>query len=275
MVRRFIRRVEKGEPGGQPGPTKAAEEARLKILEMLGSGKITAEQALKLLEVVEPKPPTTVGIPPGAAAFAFTTQADSQVESFPDGDEIVKTISSAGIDLVRVENPNGRITVVGWDKPEIQVTARRVSGERTHAGVAVHQEDATLVIKAGNPTGIGHGFFPMGAMFERGHHTSVALEVSVPADMDTKMWSANAAVFAEGLAGETKVTTVNGSIHCSNISGGLKAGTTNGAIDLRELRTDDTRVKTVNGRILVALTETRKGECTAGTVNGSPMIDGP
>jgi len=210
-------------------------EEKLRIVQMVGEGKITAEEAEKLLSAMEASDPAAREntqpapdreVPPHSEAGSSTTSGetdeDAQSRSFP----------AAGIRRVRVSFKSGDITVRGADTGEITAVfdgsapTCEVSGD-------------TLEIKSG---GNAFGFFGMGNL------RSCNATITLPRDMKIELKSANGDISAEDINADTAVSAVNGDISLRKVSGRLKLSTVNGDLD-GEVDSSDARITTVNGDI--------------------------
>ncbi len=215
-----------------------------------------------------------------------------------------KTVPAADISKLSVRNLNGNISVQPWDRPEIQIEAKKrvnhSSQEKAEEyarkiEIAVETKEGTVEVRTVLPGQKDdwdwvEGLFSLDWLFE-GHlrGTAVSYAISAPRRMDTELMSTNGGVQigamegradlrttngilkAEGAKGELKGRTTNGAISLSGLAGGCDASTTNGKITVEflSLGGQGCELRTTNGGIRVTLPENVRADLEAATTNGT------
>lgn len=184
---------------------------------------------------------------------------------------------------------SGKITVRGWDQPDVKIQATKENGSlrfdatSNRVTLRVDQEgeggrprgDATYDVSvprgtrlrlqtgSGNVTASGSqgeisATTVSGAIDVSGGRRQVALE------------SVSGPIRASQITGELRAQNVSGSVRAENVSGRLEAWTVNGAIRLIGVRANDIRTETVGGDIVytgrVATGGTYDFESHSGTI---------
>jgi len=156
---------------------------------------------------------------------------------------------------IQIENPSGRLTIVGWDRDEIHVTGTLAQGARLDFDITAGQ--AAIEVD-----GEGH------------HHDSSrgsVLEVHVPKasrlDIDGAI---NTSIDVQGVEGRVSAETVNGNISVVGAATEVDVETVNGQVEVRG-GPRRVRAESVNGDVLV---EGASGDVEASTVNGALEIRG-
>src|SRR5215813_13736909 len=143
-----------------------------------------------------------------------------------------KAFSMEGVSKVSVENVNGRVEAMAWDKPYLKVravkTANGGNAEETLrlTEIRVRKTGDQIRIETVNPN--RHrlfGFLDFGS-----HNARVNYEVWIPARADARLETCNGAVHADGFTGSLSCDSVNGPIEIRNMDGPLKATTVNGSL---------------------------------------------
>ena len=157
---------------------------------------------------------------------------------------------------VQLENSNGSVEIVGWDKNTIEIDGTKYAGseERLHEiKIDVSQSPTSVSIRTIPPMPrIGN----FGARYV----------IHVPRRVELQnISSSNGAIRVETIEGHSRLKTSNGGIRAFALQGTLDARTSNGTIDLSEV-VGDTSVHTSNGGIKA---DVKKGNFEATTSNGS------
>ncbi|MEJ1971218.1 MAG: DUF4097 family beta strand repeat-containing protein [Lacunisphaera sp.] len=154
---------------------------------------------------------------------------------------------------IHVENTNGSVEIIAWDKAEVALEAEK-SANNEEALALLH-----LKIESG-PT---------------------RLKIKTEREKSWKFWdTANAAVHYKLMvpAGVSldKIDVVNSNIHVTGVKGSVNLDTVNGSIDAKDLAGPG-RFDTVNGSIRVAYAAlpAHADEISLDTVNGSCTLKLP
>ncbi len=114
-----------------------------------------------------------------------------------------------------------------------------------------------------------------GRMSTRQNDTSVEWEVRIPAGVEFHARNVNGDVTAEGLTGDVRVSTVNGDVDVET-TGAAQAQTVNGDVYAAFDRlTDDVEFETVNGSVVLDVSNDLDADLDAGWLNGSLDTDLP
>lgn len=174
-----------------------------------------------------------------------------------------EVIDAAGIERLRVETGNGRITVTAGDTDEIDVTARLRETDEGDADWNVRDDGGTLVLEGR----CDEGWFD---------ECSVGFDVVVPADLGVDVETDNGRIDLDGLAGTVAAETDNGSIAATALQAPtVRADSDNGRIELRFSETpDDVTATSDNGSIAVRFPDDGGShDVTTKTDNGSVTVD--
>lgn len=182
-----------------------------------------------------------------------------------------------------ISNVNGSIEIEGWDRNQVQVTARKIT-----AGPAESLNQVAISLDA-VPGGVSVTTrYPEGS----GVDVSVEFHVRVPARVRlAAVATINGGVTVHDVSGEGALTTVNGNVVLSRAAGFFSARATNGNVSLellsldaglvpaRGLAQDFSRAtisaQTVNGSVIVGLPYGAGADLDARTRNGDFSSDLP
>ncbi len=203
----------------------------------------------------------------------------------------------------KLSNSNGQITVSGWDKNEVLITAekrleRRVGGvgwvmnklnidfktandvdeHFDKVAVEVNATDEGVEVDTVRPKGIGNINVNVFYDVKVPHNTNVALKTSngridISALEGTiSLDSSNGKVVANDIEGSTEARTSNGSVELVNVSGSVNARTSNGSIAIEHpeaLAADESiTCETSNGSVRINLPADSAFDIDARTSNG-------
>lgn len=173
---------------------------------------------------------------------------------------------------ISLENVNGDIEIVAWDKPEVALEAEKKG--KTDADLA----KVTLEIDA-SPSRLTIRTKYAKTGWLGSVNASVHYKLSVPAGARLdKIDSANSAITVKGVRGPVNVETVNGSITASGLAGETRLSSVNGAVAAEFATIADTkkiRMNTVNGSATVTLPKGAGAQVDADSVNGRVSVDQP
>ncbi|WAH38481.1 SHOCT-like domain-containing protein [Alicyclobacillus dauci] len=228
-------------------------QERLKILELLAEGKLTAEQADLLLEALEEKSqPKGDGKAAwdraaaelksfGAQLSSVLTQSVSEIRrgletnltNLSFGDTLAVTYEhefANDVERIRIESANGRIRVEQWSQPYIRmyVQADVRTDEQDKAKEILEQAVQTTVI--GNDASVRLLNRWDGAKIYGGR-----IDLYVPEGLDRlALHTKNGAIFIDHVnANNILLETINGQIHVHHVNAqSLRTTTQNGGIQL-------------------------------------------
>ena len=185
----------------------------------------------------------------------------------------VREYTLKGSGSLRVDaNPNGGITVIGWDKNEVKVVARVSTWARTEEEA---KDIATQVKVETSDTEI----HTTGPNLRNRRGWSVSYEIWAPSRTDLRLSSTNGGLEVEGIRGRLDLETTNGGISLQAVSGDVNAETTNGGInvDLAGRRWDGVglNARTTNGGVRLYVPEGFNADLEASTTNGGMDFEFP
>ena len=198
------------------------------------------------------------------AAGSFALAAGPQ-------DVFEKAFSMEGVTRVSVENVNGKIDAVAWDKPYVRVRATKTASggnaEETLrlTEIRVRKAGDELRVETVNPN--RHKLF--GILDFGGHNARVDYEIALPANVEARLQTCNGHVQATGMGAAVSADAVNGSIEVSDVFGPVKATTVNGSLRIAfRGPLKQTHLETVNGSVDVAFARASSIRYNLETVNG-------
>lgn len=199
-----------------------------------------------------------------------------------------KNIPVESATLLSVENKNGHIEIMTWDKNEIGITAyKKVKAgsrdeaielmEKLEVVIKVSQDEIEVYTEFPNSRrGKSSGFFGwlMGESWNTSY--SVSYEIKVPEVFNINARSTNGRVEALDCKGRIRLETTNGKIIADNISGSARCSTTNGSIKVSlvdVIEREEMNFSSTNGSITVFLPQDIDADIKARTTNGSINCD--
>ncbi len=174
-------------------------------------------------------------------------------------------------DMIRVDaQPNGGITVEGWDRSEIQL----------QACVSAHSRD-------GDPAALVHQVTieTVGTIRAEGPDTrnreswSVSYRLMVPRSSNLDLESLNGGISIAGVHGEMSFRTQNGGIGLRDVGGDVRGRTQNGGLDVElsgaQWEGAGLDLITQNGGVSLTIPGDYRATLETGTVNGGFHTDFP
>jgi DUF4097 and DUF4098 domain-containing protein YvlB len=171
------------------------------------------------------------------------------------GHHLEKHFTVDGHSVVTIHNPNGKITVHSWNKPEVMVSADHVSDrvevDATQMGNRIDLVTHTLV----------NGVTP--EEFEANYQISVPQDAELQIHDDSGFVEVNqvfgdmavetvgAAVTLADAAGYVTVKTVGGNFQCSRCAGQVQVQSISGNVQLIQMRSYKISASTSNGDIIL------------------------
>ena len=170
--------------------------------------------------------------------------------------------------------PNGGVSILGWDRPEILVRARVEAQARSEGEAKALASQVQVQAGAGRVTATG----PDG---NRGNDAwwSVSYEVFVPHRIDLKASSVNGGVSISDVEGDIGYSTVNGGVNLTRLAGNVHGETVNGGVNV-DMSGDHWQgagleAQTVNGGVNVSLPTNYSAKILASTSNGGLRTEFP
>ena len=208
-------------------------------------------------------------------ALCATSLAHAQSYSFSDKFTRQSAFKTNG--EVTLENGNGEIEIVTWDKNEILIEGEKrakTEEELKLIELTIDLTDSRAAIKVRLPKRSG-GFFSGGSSIR----ASVRFKLTVPATAAlSKISTVNSSVVIDGVRGLVNASSVNGSIRATKLGGPAQFETVNGSIRASfdaVAAQQALSFRTVNGQIVVALPNDAGVQLTTSTVNGRVNSDFP
>jgi hypothetical protein len=168
---------------------------------------------------------------------------------------------------------NGGVRVFGWDRDQVQVTARMQAQDRTDAGARELLSRVRIVADERGVRAEG----PSTDRYDGGW--SVSYYVNVPRRFDLELEAHNGGLSVAGVAGKLVLDTHNGSVALVDVGGDVRAHTQNGSLNVQLTGTqwDGTGLdaETQNGSVRLAVPTQYAAQLETGTVNGSIRTDIP
>jgi DUF4097 and DUF4098 domain-containing protein YvlB len=179
---------------------------------------------------------------------SIVTPAIAATETFHETYEVEPATT------LNLHNKNGGVTIRGWEKSYIEVSAEKTSrwgGNVDNVEITVITDDDTLTIET--------------IYLVKNPRVSVTYEISVPEDVSVRsVGSSNGAITLENTRGDVVAETSNGSIEIEDLQGTAKAKTSNGKIEITRV-SGYVEAKTSNGSITITDVS---GTVAAQTSNG-------
>ena len=259
-------------------------EERRRVLDMLAEGKVTVEEAERLLEALQGTQRETrkgrgiealqdtleglgeeieKGLEEGLEGLEESLSGWSEREN--DGKTSMRDDTFAVGDNPRlvVRGFNGRIRVHAGEPGSIRVRAKL---KKPHGLKYSAVQEGDLVTVEAKPDQQSEGFLHG---FSR-QHSGANIEVTVPVATSVDLATSNGPVELQGTEGGGAVQTKNGPIRVENFRGDLNATTKNAPITVKTL-SGSAELATVNSRVSI---EDAHGRFDARTTNGSIKFQG-
>ena len=263
-------------------------EERRRVLDMLAEGKVTVEEAERLLEALQgthrvktrkgcgidapisPIPSvgalqdTLEGLEEGLEESLGWSESENDARD-KDGKTSMRDDTFAVGDNPRlvVRGFNGRIRVHAGEPGSIRVRAKL---KKPHGLKYSAVQEGDLVTVEAKPDQQSEGFLHG---FSR-QHSGANIEVTVPVATSVDLATSNGPVELQGTEGGGAVQTKNGPIRVEQFKGDLNATTKNAPITVKTL-SGSAELATVNSRVSI---EDAHGRFDARTTNGSIKFQG-
>jgi DUF4097 and DUF4098 domain-containing protein YvlB len=167
---------------------------------------------------------------------------------------------------------NGGITVHGWDRNEIKVTAMIQAQAETEAAAESLAKQVTVTtnngVRANGPSSR-----------YRDESWSVSYEIWAPRHTDLTLTASNGGIRVDAMDARMELETVNGGLNLSDVAGDVRGTTVNGGVTA-ELSGDRWNgagldLRTSNGGVHLLLPANYSAQLETGTVNGGMDIGFP
>jgi DUF4097 and DUF4098 domain-containing protein YvlB len=185
-------------------------------------------------------------------------------------EKFVQTYPLTADGSIHLENVNGDIDIVAWDKAEVTLEAEKRG--KTEADLAkvtleIDSSPARLAVKTK---------YAKASLFGN-VNASVRYKLMVPAGARLeRIDSVNSDITVTGVRGAVKLDTVNGRITATGLAADAHLESVNGSLSAEFTSLDGVRevkLESVNGRASVALPKGANARIDADSVNGSVSID--
>ncbi|HXN49149.1 MAG TPA: DUF4097 family beta strand repeat-containing protein [Bryobacteraceae bacterium] len=157
-----------------------------------------------------------------------------------------------------VDNYNGSVEILGWEKDSVQITGTKYAGREQllkDIKIETKADDNSVTIHTVRPSWHGNS----GAKY--------SIRVPFKVELD-RIVSSNGQIRVEDVQGNSSLETSNGAVRLRKVEGRLDAKTSNGAIEADGL-TGDATLRTSNGSIRL---DRMFGALDARTSNGGVHI---
>ena len=162
---------------------------------------------------------------------------------------------------VRLENGNGKVDIVGWDRDTLDVSGTKYASSKELLG------DIRIKVQVSGDSAVIRTDMSEGGRFRGSRGASYTVRVPRRTDLE-RIQTTNGSVSVEDIEGGANLSTTNGRIRATRLLGPLTLGTTNGGIDLEGV-SGLVRAHTTNGGIHGEL---KSGALRGETTNGSIEI---
>lgn len=184
---------------------------------------------------------------------------------------LVATVASVG--SLNVDGrENGGVSVVGWDRNDVEIRARVWANARSEERAEEIAREVSVRLDGGRIRAEGP---------ESGRRESwgVSFEIHAPAHTDLDLRANNGGIRVADVSGDIHFDTQNGGVHLAGVGGDVRGRTENGGLHV-ELSGDrwvgaGLDVKTANGGVDLRVPEGYSAELVTGTVNGGFDIEFP
>jgi hypothetical protein len=144
-------------------------------------------------------------------------------------------VPAAAVEQIVVDQPLGRLTVRGWDRPEVRIAATKHAPD--HNGldrlrVRVELKDGRVEIVTGVRVGDGLRSVPVGGGY------TVDLAVDAPAGAQVRARTFDGDLDAVGLRAGAELSSTGGAIYATDIDGTVHSNATRGRQRLAAIRGD-------------------------------------
>jgi DUF4097 and DUF4098 domain-containing protein YvlB len=171
---------------------------------------------------------------------------------------------------VRLDNVNGNVRIVTWDREEIKVEATKHGKKQEHLDevkIEVDAEADQIRIRTKYPDSKSRR--------NNDNSVSVEYELAVPKQCRLdRINTVNGNVEIERVGGDVEASSVNGSVTAAGLAGQVELSTVNGSVKaaFAELK-KSVSLKSVNGSVTLALPPEANAKVSAHTLSGGIHSD--
>jgi hypothetical protein len=228
-----------------------------RVLDMLSEGKISADEAERLLAALSAGDSGEPGeVPRERVSVVLETDPDSQT-----GDVRDDAFTVGESPRVIVNNTNGRVKCTVGPDDTVRVQARLKNPRAVDYKIAQEGDTVRVDVKSkGKPSLLGF----------LGRGDGADIEITAPRDAEIELSTTNGAIEATGFEGAGAIQSTNGSVGAEGMRGGLDATTVNGRVTLDKC-VGDLRANSTNGAIGIA---DALGSIDAESTNGAITYSG-
>jgi Toastrack DUF4097 len=167
----------------------------------------------------------------------------------------------------------GGVSVTGWDRDSIHVSARIVGMARTQADAERYLKDVRITSDGGTIRASGRNGD------DDDSRQIVSYDVYVPRHMDLDLRAHNGGLRVDGVTGRMTLETENGGVSLEGAGGDVRAHAQNGGLNVRLTGTHwegaGLDAETQNGGVRLVVPEGYSARLETGTVNGGVRTDIP
>jgi DUF4097 and DUF4098 domain-containing protein YvlB len=188
-------------------------------------------------------------------------------------EEFHQTYSLNADGRISLDEVNGRVHIVAWDRNEVKVDAVKHGDKQ-------EQVDAVKIEIDSKPDQIHiRTKYPSSktGLWGKNNSTTVDYEIMVPAQAHLdEVETVNGSMEIEGVRGKVHASTVNGHLEVKGLASDAELNSVNGAVKASFDKLDGVKsisLKTVNGRAEVTLPDNANANVTGKTLNGGISAD--
>jgi len=187
-------------------------------------------------------------------------------------EEFHKTYPLDKAGRVSLENVNGSVHVVSWDRDEISIDAVKHADKQEHLDgvkIEVNAKPDRVDIKTKYPDSKLRN--------NKSNSTTVDYTLKVPKQSRLdKVNTVNGALNIQNVEGEVIASTVNGPVTATGLAGEVHLTSVNGPVNVTLTEIGKAiSLESVNGKVDLALPAQANAEVSASTVNGNTSSDFP
>lgn len=202
-------------------------------------------------------------------AFASVTIQAAEVR-----EELHETYPLKSNGVIKLDNVNGDIRIVAWDRDEVKLDAIKTAKKQEHLDTVKIEVTANadqIQVRTKYPDD------KRNTKQGKNNSTSVAYTLTVPKRAELKKISAvNGSIIIDGITGNIEAESVNGRVEASGAQGELDLSSVNGAISAKvdpSPKTNPAKLKSVNGRISLTLPADANADVEVESLNGEIQTD--
>jgi len=199
-------------------------------------------------------------------ALVLTATAFAEVTA-----EFHRTVPLSSSGRVSLENINGNVTIVGWERNEVEIDAVKKANSQQKL------DEAKIEVEASNDAVHIRTKYPEGRT--NNDPATVTFEVHVPRNAHLDGINlVNGSLAVSEFGGDLKANLVNGSSNIHDLAGRTDLSSVNGSVNAfyRSLNNvPEIRLKSVNGPVKLGLPASPNADVSVSTVNGGITTDFP